>query len=481
MTPTMTAPHAFPTVPAAPTPRSLEGHSSAHLVGIGGTGMCGAAELLLARGLEVSGSDRAASPRTDRLARLGARIDAGEDASALPASATLVVASAAVPPTHPHLVEARRRGLPVWKYAEALGALMEGRTGICVAGCHGKTTTSSLVATTLWRAGRDPSFVIGGEVKDLGASARAGSGPCFVAEACEYDRSFHRLRPTLAIVTNLDADHLDYYRDLEEIRESFRAFARLLPAKGVLFVHEDHAEVFRHDPALRARLETYGPSEGADWQAVAARYDPAAGAMRWTLLRRGTPLGDLTLPLSGLHNVHNATGAAAALLSAGLSFEEVARGLAAFGGVGRRLETIADRGGVLVLDDYGHHPTEIAAVVRAVRTRFDGRRLVLVFQPHQASRTHALLGEFGEVLAAADEVWLPPIYLARDSEEDRRRVSSEDVARRIVANGGRARAFPDLGAVVAHAAASVRPGDVVVTMGAGNVDEVARGLAARLC
>lgn len=480
MTPTMTAPHAFPSVPAALTPRSLEGHRSAYLIGIGGTGMCGAAELLRARGLAVAGSDRAASARTDRLERLGIRIDAGDGAFPLPPGTTLVVASAAVPPTHPQLVEARRRGLPVWKYAEALGALMEGRTGICVAGCHGKTTTSSLVATTLWRAGRDPSFVIGGEVKDFGASARAGSGPCFVAEACEYDRSFHRLRPTIAVVTNLDADHLDYYRDLEEIRESFREFARLLPAKGLLVVHEDHAAVFRHDPSILARLETYGPSEGADWQAVDARFDPTVPAMRWTLVRRGTPLGGLTLPLAGLHNVHNATGAAAALLAAGLCFEEVARGLAAFGGVGRRLERVADRGGVLVLDDYGHHPTEIAAVIRAVRIRFEGRRLLLVFQPHQASRTHALLEEFGEVLAKADEVWLPPIYLARDTEEDRRRVSSEDVARRVGAHGGRAQAFPDLDAVVAHAAAVVRPGDVVVTMGAGNVDEVARGLAARL-
>ncbi len=480
MTPTMTAMPVLPSVPGAVTPRSLEGHALAYLVGIGGAGMCGAAELLRARGLEVAGSDLAPSPRTDRLVGLGIRIDAGEGAFPIPSGTTLVVASAAVPATHPQLVEARRRGLDVWKYAELLGALMEGRTGICVAGCHGKTTTSSLVATTLWRAGRDPSFVIGGEVKDLGTSARAGAGPCFVAEACEYDRSFHRLRPTIAVVTNIDVDHLDYYRDLEEIRESFREFARLLPAKGLLVVHEDHAATFLRDPSLLARLETYGTSEGADWQAVDARFDKAAQGMRFTLVRRGTPLGQLAIPLSGLHNVHNATGAAAALLSAGCTFEEVARGLAAFGGVGRRLESIADRGGVTVLDDYGHHPTEIAAVIRAVRTRFEGRRLLLVFQPHQASRTHALIAEFAEVLAKADEVWLPPIYLARDSEEDRRRVSSEDVALRICLRGGRALTFPDLDAVVRHAAVTVRPGDVVVTMGAGNVDEVARGLASRL-
>jgi UDP-N-acetylmuramate--alanine ligase len=357
---------------------------------------------------------------------------------------------------------------------------MEGRQGIAVAGCHGKTTTSSLVAQALHRAGRDPSFVIGGEVRALATSARPGRGPHFVAEACEFDRSFHRLRPQVAIVTNIDADHLDYYRDMEEIRESFRDFARLLPESGLLVVHEDFADTFRRDGVLRARVETYGVGRDADWRATDAWWDVRDQVMRWRLARAGGAEVLMRVPLAGHHNVLNATGAVAALAEAGLSLEEAAEGVAAFGGVGRRMERVAEVGGVLLLDDYGHHPTEIRAVIRAVRSRWDGRRVLVVFQPHQASRTRALLEDFGSALAEADEVWLPPIYFARDSEEDRRRVSSDDVAARIALHGGRARTFAGLPEVVRHGVGSLRPGDVVVTMGAGDVDEVARGLAARL-
>jgi len=477
--PPMISPHATVSDPTF-VRRALADGGRAYLVGIGGSGMSGAAELLAARGYDVRGSDRSASPRTERLTRLGIGVDVGDDAAPLPDGTTLVVTTAAAAATHPQLVEARRRGLPVWKYADCVGALMEGRTGIAVAGCHGKTTTSSLVATTLWRAGRDPSFVIGGEVRDLGASARAGRGAHFVVEACEYDRSFHRLVPTLGLVTNVDADHLDYYRDLDEIRESFRDFARLLPGHGVLVVHEDHAEVFRGDRRLRARLETYGPSEGADWRYEDAAYDVAAGGLRWRLRRHGAVVAAPTLGLTGLHNVANATGAAAVLVAAGLGLDEVVAGFAAFGGVGRRLETIADVGGVLVLDDYGHHPAEIEATVRGLRARFPGRRIVVAFQPHQASRTRLMLDEFAAALALADLALLAPIYAARDTEEDRRAVSSAQVAGRIEARGGRAVALGSLAEVEAHAAAVARPGDVIVTMGAGNVDEVARGLGRRL-
>lgn len=480
MTPSVKAPSGRPADGRNSIRRSLEGHRSAYLVGIGGTGMCGAAELLAARGLRVAGSDRSSSARTERLARLGVQIDAGERPTALPSDVTLVVASAAVAADHPQLAEAVRRGLAVWKYAECLGALMEGRTGVCVAGCHGKTTTSSIVATTLWRAGLDPTFVIGGDVKDVASSARPGRGTHFVAEACEFDRSFHRLRPDIAVVTNLDADHLDYYRDMDEIRESFRDFARLLPEKGVLIVHEDAAEVFRGDPLLRARIETYGFGSGVDWRAIDAHWDPDAEHFRWTLARRGIPVGELISPLAGRHNVLNATGAAAALFAAGLGFDAIAEGVAAFGGVGRRMERVADRRGVLVLDDYGHHPTEISAVLRAIRGRWPERRVVAIFQPHQASRTRVLLDEFGQALAEADAVWLAPIYLARDSEDEVRATTSAHVAERVERHGGSARVFESLEAIVEFAAHNVWGGDVVVTMGAGDVDRVARGLADRL-
>jgi UDP-N-acetylmuramate--alanine ligase len=464
---------------ATATPRTIAGHRSVYLVGIGGTGMSGAAELLRARGVEVRGSDRAPSRRTERLARLGIAVDADLHSAAIPEDTTLVVVSAAVPREHRQVVEAERRGIPVWKYADLLGALMEGRFGIAVAGCHGKTTTSSLVATSLWRAGRDPSFVVGGEVRDLATSARPGRGQHFVVEACEFDRSFHRLTPTVAVVTNVDVDHLDYYRDLDEIRDAFRAFARLLPAGGRLVVQEDHAYVFR-GAGLAAPIETYGFGPGADWRAHDAWWDGGDDLQRFRVTHGGRLAGLVTLPLAGQHNVLNATGALAALSAAGLSFEEAAAGFAGFGGVGRRLERVVEGRGILVLDDYGHHPAEIRAVVRALRSRHPGRRLVLVFQPHQASRTHLLLDDFASALAEADETWVAPIYLARDSEEDRRRVAAADVALRTVHAGGKATAFLGLASIVEHAMATLREGDVVVTMGAGDVDEVAHGLRDRL-
>jgi UDP-N-acetylmuramate--alanine ligase len=278
----------------------------------------------------------------------------------------------------------------------------------------------------------------------------------------------------------VDADHLDYYRDLAEIEESFRVFASLLPEDGLLVVHEDAAHLFRGDPRVRARIQTFGFSRKAFWRAGEPVLLGPSGRLAFTIARDGWWLGTFDLPLLGRHNALNAAAAAAALSEAGLSPEEIADGFSSFGGVGRRMDLHADRAGVLVFDDYGHHPAEIAAVVAALRRRFEGRRVVLVFQPHQASRTRALLDDFAEALAQADEAWLPPIYLARDGDEDRRSVSSELLAARVVAAGGSATALPDLGSTLEHALAHVAPGDVVVTMGAGDVDEVARGLADRL-
>lgn len=481
MPPAMHVPHSFGAgaVPAAP-PLDLAGVRSAYLVGLEGVGMSGAARLLLGRGIHVAGSDRAPGARCADLAALGVAVSAGEDPAALPTALDLLVVSAAIPGENAQWREAARRGVRVAKYAQLVGALMEGRVGLCVAGCHGKTTTTGLIASALLAAGRDPSFVVGGTLKPLGAGARAGSGSHFVAESCEFDRSFHAHRPTVAVITNVDEDHLDYYRDLAEIQESFRVFAARLPAHGVLVAHESCAGLFRRDPRLVARLETYGFGSDALWTACEPRLLPEGRGIGFDVLKAGDRLGRLELPLLGAHNALNGLGALAALVAAGLSFDEARRGLAAFQGVGRRLETVADRGGVLVLDDYGHHPAEIRAVIAALRARHAGRRLVVVFQPHQASRTRCLLADFASALSGADLVWMPPIYFARDSEEERRSVTSEDLADAIRSSGGRAQTLPDLAAVVEHAALQVRPGDVVVTMGAGNVDEAARGLASRL-
>lgn len=463
-------------VPAVAVPPLGTG-ACVFLVGLEGTGTSGAARLLRARGMQVSGSDRAPGARCSALAALGVRVTAGDAAADLPARLDLLVRSAAVPLQHPQVQAALARGVPVVTYAQALGALMEGRKAICVAGCHGKTTTSSLVASALLHAGRDPSFVIGGTVHATGSGAHAGRGDDFVAESCEFDRSFHQHRPTVAIVTNVDEDHLDYYRDLSEIQESFRVFAARLPAHGVLVVHEGCADVFRRDARLKARVETYGTSGHALWTVGPVRAREGAPGIAFEVLRGGERHGELALPLLGVHNALNATAALAALEAVGLSLDAARAGLAAFAGVGRRLEQVADLRGVLVLDDYGHHPAEIRAVLEALRSRHPGRRLVVLFQPHQASRTRCLLADFARSLAGADAAWLPPIYFARDSEEERRSVTSADLADAVRAEGGSAETVESLEGLAAHALAQVRAGDVLVTMGAGDVDSVARRIA----
>lgn len=459
---------------------SLEGHRVVYLLGIGGVGMSAGAELLDDRGFVVRGSDRGTNGRIRRLQTRGIPVDLQEDAGLLPESADLVVASSAIPPSHPLLVEARRRGVRVWKYADLVGALMARSFAVCVAGTHGKTTTSAMVASCLVHAERDPSFVVGGDLRGLGGGARSGRGAHFVAEACEFDRSFHRHQPHVAIVTNVDADHLDYYRDLDEIREAFLVFAARLPEDGLLVVHEPYAALFRGDARVRARIQTYGFEADADWRIGHPHQVGPRHRSRFALRYRGDPVGSVEIPLLGRHNALNAVGAFASLTACGLAATEIQAGLAAFQGVGRRLELIAERDGVLVFDDYGHHPAEILATLRAMRQRYADRRVILVFQPHQASRTRRLLAEFATALCGADEVWLPPIYYARDSEEERRLVSSEDLAEALRREGGTARLLPDLPAAVRHGMEHLRPGDVVVTMGAGNVDEVARGLADRL-
>lgn len=463
-------------VPGAFVP-ALTAVRSVFLAGLEGTGTSGAARLLRARGLAVAGSDRAPGARCAALAALGVRVTPGDAPGDLPAALDLLVRSAAVPLSHPQVAAAHARGVPVITYAQVLGALMEGHQAICVAGCHGKTTTSSLVATALLHAGRDPSFVVGGVVGATGTGAHAGRGQAFVAESCEFDRSFHQHRPTVAIVTNIDEDHLDYYRDLAEIEESFRVFAARLPAHGVLVVHEDFADVFRRDPRLKARLQTYGVRDESLWTVRDVRVRRDAPGIAFDVWHAGERRGEAGIPLLGMHNALNATAALAALEAVGLSFEEARAGLAAFAGVGRRLEQVADRRGVLVLDDYGHHPAEIRAVLQALRSRHAGRRIVVLFQPHQASRTRCLLQDFARALAGADAAWLPPIYFARDSEEERRSVTSEDLAAAVRREGGQAATVPGLDALAAHALAQVRTGDVLVTMGAGDVDAVARRIA----
>jgi UDP-N-acetylmuramate--alanine ligase len=467
-------------LPAADPAAHLATVRSAFLLGIGGVGMSGAARLLAARGIHVAGSD--ADPAAARLRLAGADPQGAvvTEATDLPEGVDLVVRSSAIPPTHPQRQAAEARGLPVWRYADLVGALMADRLGIAVAGCHGKTSTSALVASALEHAGASPSWLVGGLLRAFGGGARAGHGPHFVVESCEFDRSFHAHRPQVAIVTNVDEDHLDYYADLAEIQEAFRVFAARLPASGHLVVNDAHAAVFRGDARMRAALTTYGFSADAAWRVGEPDLLADGSGVVFNLTGPDGVTTRVSVPMLGRHNALNATAAIAALVAAGVDRAVAEAGIAGFGGVGRRLEVVADRAGVLVYDDYGHHPAEIRAVIRALRHRHPARPLRVIFQPHQASRTRCLMKDFASALAEADSVWMPPIYFARDSEEARRSVTSGDLVRHIRNEGGVAHTVEDLAAVVPFALERVRPGDVVITMGAGNVDEVARGLAARI-
>ena len=471
-------------MPAHPAPRAddlasvLATVRSAYLLGIGGVGMSGAARLLAARGIEVRGSDADPGGAAARLA--GVPLEVTGEATVLPDGVDLVVRSAAIGPGHPQRAAAEERGLRMWRYADLVGALMADRVGIAVAGCHGKTTTSSLVASALAHAGTDPSWLVGGTLRAFGGGARAGAGPHFVVESCEFDRSFHAHRPHVAIVTNVDEDHLDYYADLAEIQESFRVFAALLPSDGQLVVNDAHAAVFRGDARLRAPLVTYGFGDDAAWRVGEPELTGDGRGVAFSLTGPDGRTTYATVPMLGRHNALNAAGAIATLVAAGVDRDAAEAGVAAFGGVGRRLELVAERRGVLVYDDYGHHPAEIRAVVRALRQRHPQRPLRVLFQPHQASRTRCLMREFASVLAEADSVWMPPIYFSRDSEEARRSVKSGDLVRHVRNEGGVAEEVESLDELVDFALERVAPGDVVITMGAGNIDEVARGLAARL-
>ncbi len=449
-----------------------------HFVGIAGSGMSGLAALLLSEGHRVSGSDAKRSEATDDLAARGARILEGHDAAHLPPDADLVVASAAVPPENPEVQEAVRRGLALVKYAQALGALMAGRRGIAVAGCHGKTTTTGMMAFVMVRCGLDPSVVLGGSLPVFGGNWKHGAGPFLVAEACEYDRSFLNLGPEIAIVNNIDADHLDYYRDLQDISSAFLDFAARLPEGGLLVVNNEQEGLFRRDPRLRARVETTGLRSHADW--VAVDRSSERGLTGFRVLRRGEDWGRFALRVPGLHNTLNALGVVAVASHLGLDREAIHGALLDFPGVDRRLQVRYRRGGIAVLDDYAHHPAEVQAVIRTLREDPAVRRIIAVFQPHQASRLRLLRREMAAALGGADRVIVPDVFFARDTAEDRERVHALDLVKTLNNLGADAFYEPTFPAIVERVLADLRPGDAVVTMGAGSITGVSHDLARRL-
>lgn len=450
--------------------QSFEG-CRVHLIGIGGCGMRALARMLLGRGAVVSGSDAAASGAVQVLATEGARVAVGQRAENIPDNCEIVVYSAAIHPQNDELVAARRRGLEVMKYSQMLGRLMGERIGIAVSGTHGKSTTTAMVAYALTQAGFDPSFIVGATVEQLGGPSGVGLGQHFVAEACEYDRSFLNLLPVYAAILNIEEDHLDCYRDIGAIIEAFRAFADRIEPGGVLIANGEDPNVARATGGASCQVQTFGFAEHCMWRGANLTSD--LGRARFDVLLDGRALCRVALKLPGRHNAYNALAASALLHHAGLSPQQIADALGSFTGTHRRMTYKGCNRGVTVMDDYAHHPTEIQVTLRAIREYHQPKRVICVFQPHQHSRTRFLLKDFARSLAAAEEVIVPDIYFVRDSDREKEYISSQDLVSQIRLNGGSAAYFKTFDEIVVHLQSTLREGDLVVTMGAGNVWEIA--------
>jgi UDP-N-acetylmuramate--alanine ligase len=481
-----------------------------YMIGIGGCGMSGLALMLKGRGAIVSGSDTSPSNFTDMLTGEGVEVGFDQTKQWLPdeIDATgLVVASAAIRADHPQMLEADRRGVPQLSYAEALGWAMVGMTGVCVAGTHGKSTTTAMLGFILGEAGLDPSVIVGANCAQLGAGGKGGGGfrlgsptipaqigfggahagdpGLLVVEACEFNRSFHNYSPRIAAINSVEADHLDVYGSLDEVIKSFHEFAKLLPPAaegGKLLIAEQNAHRREVTAGLMCEVETIGWSPSADWS---VRYDP--DSRRTGLVRKGDGLvAAWVTPMPGDHNAMNAATACVLALWAGADPDALGPAINRFRGLDRRMQLLGEKRvgaegslPVRVYDDYGHHPTEVETTLRALRA-FEkpedrGGRLICVFQPHQHSRTRHLLEEFASAFSAADLVIVPQIYFVRDSQEEKAKVTSTDLVDRLRHKGVQAMHLHPFEAIIEQLDIVCRPGDLLVVMGAGPVDAVGRG------
>ncbi len=447
-----------------------------HFVGIGGIGMSGIAEVLLNLGYPVTGSDLKASETTKRLESFGAKSFVGHGAENV-GSADVVVISSAVRRDNPEVVEARRHSIPVIPRAEMLAELMRLKYGIAVAGSHGKTTTTSMVAHLLAAGGLDPTAVVGGKLNNLGSNACLGTGEYMVVEADESDGSFLKFSPAIAVVTNIDPEHLDHYGDFDRLKGAFVEFVNKVPFYGLAVMCLDHPAVQALLPSLERRHVTYGLSPQADYRAEAI--ESSAFEMSFTVVRRGEAMGRFTLHMVGIHNVQNALAAIAVADDVGVTVEQMQEAFASFTGVQRRFTVRGEAGGVTVVDDYGHHPAEIRATLAGARKAFPTRRIVAAFQPHRYTRTRDLLGEFATSFNEADTLLVSEIYAA--SEEPIPGVSGEALVEAVRSCGHRDVAFVPHRNVLAQAIRErVRQGDLVITLGAGDISQTGPELLALL-
>lgn len=447
-----------------------------HLIGIGGIGMSAIAQVLHEQGAAVKGSNNTENEVVQRLRAEGIEVTVGHDAANID-GADVVVYSAAIPEDNPEMVEARRRGLPLLERPVMLGRVMDPyRHRVAVSGTHGKTTTTSMIDAILVQAGLDATTLIGGDVSSMGRNARLGSGSIVVAEACEAFGSFLHLRPSLSVITNIDADHLDYYGTIGRIEDGFRQFVENTDPDGCVIACWDDPRVHKVLDGCERRVVWFGLSGSPD--IGAAEVNVSLPRPVYTLVRDGEALGRIELGVPGEQNVVDSLAAAAVAFELGASFEDVRAGLAEFRGAVRRFDVLFDDRGITVVDDYAHHPAEVAATLKAARSGY-GKRVIAVFQPHLYSRTQAFKKEFAESLSIADEVIVTAIYAARDVPIDG--VSGEGIVRELHARGfGNARYVSDKDTLPGELAETIRDGDMVMVLGAGDIREVAEKLASEL-
>ncbi len=452
-----------------------------HFVGIGGIGMSGIAEVLMNLGYRVQGSDAKASKITDRLVKLGATFFEGQAASNIGDGVSVVVISSAIKKGNPELEEARRRSLPVVRRAEMLAELMRMRSNIAIAGTHGKTTTTTMVATLLDKGGFDPTVINGGVIHAYGSNARAGAGEWMVVEADESDGSFNRLPATIAVVTNIDPEHMEHWGTFDALRKGFLDFVSNIPFYGLAVCCTDHAEVQALvGKVTDRRVVTFGFNAQADVRAVNLRFENGIGHFDILLQNEGegSKIENCTLPMPGDHNVSNALSAVAVARHLGMKKDEIREALAGFAGVNRRFTKVGEVGGVTIIDDYGHHPVEIAAVLKAARQATKGR-IIAVHQPHRFTRLSSLFDDFCTCFNEADVVAIADVYAA--GEEPIPGASRDDLVEGLIAHGHRhARALLDEADLVRLVKEQARPGDMVVCLGAGTISGWANALPAKL-
>lgn len=451
-----------------------------HVVGLAGTGLRGLAKLLVERGVHVSGSELLDSPVLDGFRRSGVVCSVGHSGRNLGSDTNLLLISAAVTSSNPEVQAAVRRSIPVWKYSECLGRLMAEKEGIAVSGTHGKTTTTAMVTLILSEAGLDPSFVIGGEYAPLGGSSRWGKGAHFVAEACEFDRSFLNLRPKMSVVTNIEEEHLDYFGSLNEIQSAFAEFVSRLPEEGYLVVNRDDPNSSYLSEFCRSAVGTFSlRPRCAEWWAE--KIQPQEGGVSFRIVHQNGESVPVVLQVPGIHNLSNALAATAVTSHVGLPLEAIASGLERFRGVRRRFDILA-RGKVVVVDDYAHHPTEVHAVLWAARQSLPGRRLIAVFQPHQHARLKRFRRQFADVLSRFDMALVLDVHSARDSEEDILAVQSDSLVDAVRELNAQANLIytPTFDDVSNALRRNIRENDAVIFMGAGSVTDLARRYAAEV-